>query len=75
MARAARIHVSQLFRWRKEQRRLKEPPTETRTVFGAGDRVRGQFISFSHLAEPLTIPHPSRKRSNITVELAGVGAS
>nr|WP_196250386.1 transposase [Agrobacterium tumefaciens]ARU12440.1 transposase family protein [Agrobacterium tumefaciens] len=33
IARAAGIHVSQLFRWRKELCRLDEPQTETGTVF------------------------------------------
>ncbi|KAB2701672.1 transposase family protein [Brucella lupini] len=32
IARAASIHVSQLFRWRKELCRIEEPKTETATT-------------------------------------------
>lgn len=46
IARAAGIHVSQLFRWRKELCRIEEPRSDTATLV-AGDRMRGRFDSLS----------------------------
>lgn len=69
IARAAGIHVSQLFRWRKELCRLEEPQTETGTVL-VPVIVSEAISSVSPIQpEPPTTPHPRRKRSDVTIEL------
>ncbi len=69
IARAAGIHVSQLFRWRKELCRLDEPQTETGTVFVPV--IVSEAISSVSPIQPgaPTTPYPRRKRSDVTIEL------
>ncbi|EJZ16619.1 transposase (plasmid) [Rhizobium sp. Pop5] len=69
IARAAGIHVSQLFRWRKELCQIEEPKTETASTLVP--------VILSEAAPPATPipsgpPAPSqsrRKRSDVTIEL------
>ena len=69
IARAAGIHVSQLFRWRKELCQIKEPRTETASTLVP--------VIMSEAAPPASPippgpPAPSqsrRKRSDVTIEL------
>ena len=69
IARAAGIHVSQLFRWRKELCRTEEPETEMAT------RLVPVIVSETAPAvspvqsELPTTSHPRRKRSDVTIEL------
>lgn len=68
IARAAGIHVSQLFRWRKELCRLDEPQTETGTVLVPV--IVSEAISSVSPIQPgaPTTPHPRRKRSDVTID-------
>lgn len=69
IARAAGIHVSQLFRWRKELCRIEEPKTETATTL-VPVIVSETAPAVSPLQpEPPTTSHPRRKRSDVTIEL------
>ncbi|EEQ95223.1 transposase-related protein [Brucella intermedia LMG 3301] len=69
IARAAGIHVSQLFRWRKELCRIEEPETETATTL-VPVIVSETAPAVSPLQpEPPTTSHPRRKRSDVTIEL------
>ncbi|MBA1344142.1 IS66-like element accessory protein TnpA [Rhizobium sp. WYCCWR 11146] len=69
IARAAGIHVSQLFRWRKELCRVDESSTPT-----AGTLVPVIVSETAPTAQPMPseppAPSPSRrKRSDVTIEL------
>ena len=69
VARAAGIHVSQLFRWRKELCRIEEPGTETA---GSLVPVIVAKAAPAALATPSGSLAPSlsrRKRSDVTIEL------
>ncbi|NSL21673.1 IS66-like element accessory protein TnpA [Agrobacterium tumefaciens] len=69
IVRAAGIHVSQLFRWRKELCRIEEPQTETGTVL-VPVIVSGAASTASPVQpEPPTTSQPRRKRSDVTIEL------
>lgn len=69
IARAAGIHVSQLFRWRKELCRIEESKTETATTL-VPVIVSETAPAVSPLQqEPPTTSHPRRKRSDVTIEL------
>ena len=69
IARAAGIHVSQLFRWRKKLCRIEEPKTETATTL-VPVIVSETAPAVSPLQpEPPTTSHPRRKRSDVTIEL------
>lgn len=67
VARAAGIHVSQLFRWRKELCRIEEPAKQTTTT------LVPVIVSDAALsAQPATAEPPMpirRKRSDVTIEL------
>ena len=69
IARAAGIHVSQLFRWRKELCRIEEPSTPVSSTL-----VPVIVSEAAPAAQPaaLEAPAPSqprRKRSDVTIEL------
>lgn len=69
VARAAGIHVSQLFRWRKELCRIEEPSTQVSSTL-----VPVIVLEAAPAAQPaaLEAPAPSqprRKRSDVTIEL------
>ncbi len=67
IARAAGLHVSQSFRWRKEVRRIDDPRTETGTVL-VPVIVSEAISSVSPIhPESPPPPHPRRKRSNVTI--------
>lgn len=68
IARAAGIHVSQLFRWRKELCRIEEPGSDTATL------VPVIVSDVALAAQPAATEPPStsptrRKRSDVTIEL------
>ncbi|MBB2671498.1 UNVERIFIED_ORG: transposase [Rhizobium esperanzae] len=67
VARAAGIHVSQLFRWRKELCRIEEPAKQTTTTL-----VPVIVSDAAPSAQPATAEPPMptrRKRSDVTIEL------
>lgn len=69
IARAAGIHVSQLFRWRKELCQIEEPRPET-----ASTLVPVIVSEAAPAAQPTAIEtsapsQPRRKRSDVTIEL------
>lgn len=69
IARAAGIHVSQLFRWHKELCQVDGPSA------GAASMLVPVIVSETASAvspippEPPTTSHPRRKRSDVTIEL------
>ena len=68
IARAAGIHVSQLFRWRKELCRIEEPRSDTATLVPViVSEVTSTASSVQQ--EPPTTSPPRRKRSDVTIEL------
>ncbi|MGV2114004.1 IS66-like element accessory protein TnpA [Agrobacterium salinitolerans] len=68
IARAAGIHVSQLFRWRKELCRIEEPRSDTATLVPVIVSEAASLVSPVQ-PEPPTTSHPRRKRSDVTIEL------
>ncbi len=78
IARSAGIHVSQLFRWRKELCQIEEPRTETANtlvpviVSEAALQVNraagAQYFGEAALAAPAS-SQPRRKRSDVMIEL------
>ena len=68
IARAAGIHVSQLFRWRKELCRLEEPRSDTATLVPVVVSEAASAVSPAQ-PEPPTTSHPRRKRSDVMIEL------
>jgi transposase len=67
IARAAGIHVSQLFRWRKELCRIEEPSTQVSSTL-----VPVIVSETAPGAQPAASPassHPRRKRSDVTIDL------
>ena len=69
IARAAGIHVSQLFRWRKELCRIEEPKTETATTLVPVIVSETAPAVSPVQPEPPTTSHARRKRSDVTIEL------
>ncbi|UIK01097.1 hypothetical protein LZK82_04420 [Rhizobium leguminosarum] len=69
IARAAGIHVSQLFRWRKELCRIEELKTETATTLVPVIVSETAPAVSPVQTEPPTTSHPRRKRSDVTIEL------
>jgi len=69
IARTAGIHVSQLFRWRKELCQIEEPRTQMAStlvpVIVSEAASAAQPIS----SEPSAPSHSRRKRSDVTIEL------
>ncbi len=68
IARAAGIHVSQLFRWRKELCRIERPRSDTTTLVPVIVSETAPAVSPVQ-PEPPTTSHPRRKRSDVTIEL------
>ncbi|WP_081088465.1 IS66-like element accessory protein TnpA [Agrobacterium tumefaciens] len=68
IARAAGIHVSQLFRWRKELCRIEEPRSDTAALVPVIVSEAASTVSPAQ-PEPPTKCHPRRKRSDVTIEL------
>ncbi len=68
IARAAGIHVSQLFRWRKELCRIEELRSDTATLVPVIVSEAASTVSPAQ-PEPPTTSHPRRKRSDVTIEL------
>jgi len=68
IARAAGIHVSQLFRWRKELCRIEEPRSDTATLVPVivSDVA---LVAQPAATEPLSTSPTRRKRSDVTIEL------
>lgn len=67
IARAAGIHVSQLFRWRKELCRIEKPVKHTNTTL-----VPVIVSDTAPSTQPVTVEPPMptrRKRSDVTIEL------
>jgi len=69
IARAAGIHVSQLFRWRKELCRIEELKTETATTLVPVIVSETAPAVSPVQTEPPTTSHPRRERSDVTIEL------
>lgn len=68
IARAAGIHVSQLFRWRRELCRIEEPRFDTAALVPVIVSEAASAVSPAQ-PEPPTKFHPHRKRSDVTIEL------
>jgi transposase len=69
IARAAGIHVSQLFRWRKELCRVEEKSNETATTLVPVIVSEAASTVSPARPEPPATSHPRRKRSDVTIEL------
>lgn len=69
LARAAGIHVSQLFRWRKELCRIEEQKAEVGSMLVPVIVAETAPAVPSLQPEPPTASHPRRKRSDVTIEL------
>ena len=69
IARAAGIHVSQLFRWRKELCRIEEPATQATTTLVPVIVSDAALAASPATPEPPNPSHPRRKRSDVTIEL------
>ena len=69
VARAAGIHVSQLFRWRKELCQLVKPMTKAATTLVPVIVSEAAPAALPVPSDPPTISHPRRKRSDVTIEL------
>lgn len=69
IAREAGIHVSQLFRWRKELCRIEEPKTGMDGTLVPVVVTEAMPTSASFQVEPPVVSHPRRKRSDVTIEL------
>jgi transposase len=69
VARAAGIHVSQLFRWRKELCQLVEPMTKAATTLVPVIVSEAAPAALPVPSDPPTTSHPRRKRSDVTIEL------
>ena len=69
IARAAGIHVSQLFRWRKELCQIEEPRTaSTNTLVPVIVSEAAPTAQFAASEVPV-LSQPRRKRSDVTIEL------
>jgi transposase len=69
IARAAGIHVSQLFRWRKELCRIEEPKTETASTLVPVIVSDAAPPASPILSGPSAPSQSRRKRSDVTIEL------
>jgi len=69
IARAAGIHVSQLFRWRKELCRVEKKSNETATALVPVIVVDTVPAVPTVQPEPPATTHSRRKRSDVTIEL------
>ena len=69
IARAAGIHVSQLFRWRKELCQIEEPRPETASTLVPVILSEAQPAAPPISSEPPVPSHSRRKRSDVTIDL------
>ena len=69
IARAAGIHVSQLFRWRKELCQIEEPRPDTASTLVPVIVSETAPAAQSAAPETPVPPPPRRKRSDVTIEL------
>ena len=69
IARAAGIHVSQLFRWRKELCQIAEPGTLTASTLVPVIVSETARAAEPAPSEPPVPSHSRRKRSDVTIEL------
>lgn len=69
VARAAGIHVSQLFRWRKELCRVERPRADVATTLVPVIVSEAAPTVLPVSAETSTTSYPKRKRSDVTIEL------
>jgi transposase len=69
IARAAGIHVSQLFRWRKELCQIEEPKSEVATTLVPVIVSETAPAALPIPPEPPTTSPPRRKRSDVTIHL------
>lgn len=69
VARAAGIHVSQLFRWRKELCRIEEPGTETAGALVPVIVAKAAPAALSTPSGSLAPSPLRRKRNDVTIEL------
>lgn len=69
IARVAGIHVSQLFRWRKELCQIEEPGTDSPTTLVPVIVSETAPADSPTTPEPPTPSHSRRKRSDVTIDL------
>lgn len=69
IARAAGIHVSQLFRWRKELCRIDEPSTQVSSTLVPVIVLEAAPATQLAASEAPVSSHPRRKRSDVTINL------
>ncbi|WP_141105078.1 transposase [Rhizobium sp. R339] len=69
IAHAAGIHVSQLFRWRKELCRIEEASTQVSSTLVPVIVSETAPAAQSAASEAPGSPHPRRKRSDVTIDL------
>jgi len=69
IARAAGIHVSQLFRWRKELCQIVEPKTQMASTLVPVIVSEAASVAQPMPSEPSATSHSRRKRSDVTIEL------
>lgn len=69
IARSAGIHVSQLFRWRKELCRIEEPTTHTASTLVPVIVSEAAPAAQPMPTDPPVPSHSRRKRSDVTIEL------
>jgi len=69
IARAAGIHVSQLFRWRKELCQIEEPRPDTASTLVPVIVSEASPAVQPAATETPVPPQPRRKRSDVTIEL------
>lgn len=69
IARSAGIHVSQLFRWRKELCRIEEPSTPVSSTLVPVIVSEAAPAAQPAASEAPASSHPRRKRSDVTIDL------
>ncbi|MBX5214010.1 transposase [Rhizobium sp. NLR10a] len=69
IARSAGIHVSQLFRWRKELCKFEEPRTEAANTLVPVIVSEAVPTAQPAASEAAASSHPRRKRSDVMIEL------
>lgn len=69
IARSAGIHVSQLFRWRKELCRIEEPATQTASALVLVIVSEAASAVQPLSSEPPAAPRPRRRSSAVMIEL------
>jgi transposase len=69
IARSGGIHVSQLFRWRKELCRIEEPLMQVSSTWVPVIVSEAATAAQPVVSEAPTSSHPRRKRSDVMIEL------